>query len=387
MIEFLGHKINSKAAEKPQLSNDYQFFDTPSVTNIWGGHHFISDSMSSTLTQISSASAVSRTMVRAVPEMGVEDTSRTSQNLSTMNETCKRTFQLSVVQIQREETQICQSTVHEQRNKNNLMDNSNLQMISTPSIDRSSEFIRGVPSSDLNALLMNSSCTFAHDCSKSHNVTCTPDSRLAMSTELPPVLHLEKHPAAVPFPDGLSCMITPYPKPLGISESTDLSPLVNRSSTIDQNFMQKTEKSSAHEAIEVIVEGTKFTMADELEHKNSKNEDYRFTLTLSASLYGSNAQVSEKAKSKKLEDWCVVEKTVNNTDYTDPQSQSNPERAYPMQHEIRKRNTPRNFWVNWLRRPKERFPLVRYRLVNTKVLVVSLSYGLILSNSRNIAGL
>jgi len=296
MIEFLGHKINNRTAEKPQLSNDYHFSDTPSVTNILGDHHFISDSMSSILTQISSASAVSKTMMRAIPELGDENTTGTSQNLSTIYETFERTFPLPVEHIQLEETQVNQSSVHEQQYKNNSMYNSGQQ-----------------------------------------------NSRLEISTELPPVLHLQKHPAAVSFPCGLSCIITPYPESLGISESTELSPLVNRSSTIDQNSMQKTEKRSSHEVTEVIVEGTKLRMADELEHKNSKNEDHRFTLTLSASLYGLSAPVSEKVKSKKLEDFYLVGKTENITDYADLQSRSGLERAYPMQYEICQRITTRNF--------------------------------------------
>lgn len=379
MIEFFDNKISSINAGRPQFSHDDLFFDATSLTNILDGQHFILDNTS---TQCPSASAVSKTTMRAITELGVEDKSQTFQYLSMMNESWGRISQLPVEHLQLN-TQLYQLSVYEQRYKNNLMYNSGLKITVTSPIHRSREVTRGVLSSNMSVLLFNSSFTFVHYWLKSHNKTCTPNTCSAMSNELPPTLHLQKHPAAVSFPDGLSCVITPYPKPMGISEGIEPPPFPNISPTIVQISMQKTEKGSAHEVDKGIV-GTKLGMTGEIEHKISKYENYKDTLNISEGFYGSKVQISEKVKCKQLEDLYLVGRTDSNANHADLQNQSSPRGAFPMQQEIRQRKFFRNCWVNWLRRPKLRFPLVWYQLVHTKTMVIWLSYGLLLSKSTNI---
>jgi len=285
-IEFLGSRINSKAFERAQLSNDNLVFDAPSQCSTLDGQHSILNTTSTSPLR-PTASAVPERMARAVSELGIEDKSQLSQKLFMM--------------------------------------------------------IEGVPPSNLNTLTLNSACTVVDCCSKSHNVICTPDSCLSMATELPPVLHLQKHPAALNLPDGISCVITPYPEPLEISESIEPYPLANISSTFIPISIQKTRKDSAHEVLKKLAEGTKLGKADELENKNSKYKDYKELSNLFLSLPESKAPVSEKVEGRKPEESYLVGTTDKNPDDADLWSQASFGAAFPMQHEVSQRIVPRNY--------------------------------------------
>merc|ERR1719382_1381413 len=49
--------------------------------------------------------------------------------------------------------------------------------------------------------------------------TCTPDPYLGASPQLPPVLQLNKQAATITMPDGICCVINPYPERLGVTIS------------------------------------------------------------------------------------------------------------------------------------------------------------------------
>jgi len=78
----------------------------------------------------------------------------------------------------------------------------------------SSERTKSV-SSCLGAPLEDSSCASTYDlsygCSNGPSSFAASCSPVTSSTEMPPVLHLFGHPVEVPFPDGMSCTISPRP--------------------------------------------------------------------------------------------------------------------------------------------------------------------------------
>merc|ERR1719285_812913 len=130
--------------------------------------------------------------------------------------------QLTLEDKQLVEAQKDQPIASEQLCQNSLPHNSKLNVQSAT--HSTCGCLRGVPSTYLNSPCKLDQCD-------NFDYSSSPDPCLAMTPELPPVLHLHKNPVAIPFPDGLSCVINPYPDPLAISEITKPSPSANISSS------------------------------------------------------------------------------------------------------------------------------------------------------------
>lgn len=163
----------------------------------------------------------------------------------------------------------------------------------------------------LNAPLLKSSCTPVNSSSivynssslKSHAKYSTPVSRLAKAPEMPPVLHLQKDPAIITFPEGISCVISQRPYQSGITKTTE--PL-SSSSNSARNFptsVKNTKANSDHAMIKKYHEGTKLEMVDgrilskvyceKLGNEHVSGADLKIRSP------GSNAKLFEKTKFRK----------------------------------------------------------------------------------------
>lgn len=92
---------------------------------------------------------------------------------------------------------------------------------------------------------------------------CIPNSDIAASPELPPVLQLHKHPAAVTFPDGICCVIIPHPNRAGILQSLEPSASSINSASSSPIFKERNQAKSTHEVVMKSVEFQKLGMADD----------------------------------------------------------------------------------------------------------------------------
>jgi len=375
MIKTSGASINCKGNERPELPNDNLILHSRiQSTNIIEGQGFMLDVC---FPPPWCSSSMSNMMTMSTSVLQIGDESWPYQNLSMMN--VDSTQPLKDTKLTK--AQMYQPMANEQLYKNHLADTSELTSPSAGHHTR--ECIRGMPSTNLNSPCRLDQCsTIDYSSSyKYHNVTCTPDPCLSIKPELPPVLHLHKQPVAVPFPDKFSCVIRPYPDPSVISQINNLSSSANTSSSRVPISVQKTQNNFAHEITMKSIEGSKFGMgADELESAKSKY-DNNGSLSLCISLSGPKALVLEKLQRKKTEDLHLVGMTNNNIDDATTQNQNSNRREFPMQHETHQRVPPGNCWLNWLRLPNLRFPLIKYRLVNTKVITVCLSYGLFMTDN------
>jgi len=197
---------------------------------------------------------------------------------------------------------------------------------------------------------------------------------------------LQKQSVAVPIPDNLYCEISPYPDPSVISEISELSSYENTSSNKASISAQKTQKNFAHEVLMSSVEGSKLGIAaDEFESAKSKY-DNNGSPNLCKSWSGPWAQVSEKRQRKKSEDLHLIENTHNYFKDGTTQNQYSTRRAFPNQDETQQRVPTRKCWLKWLKFPNPRFPFVKYRLVNTKVITLCLSYGILTTDKAKNKG-
>jgi len=373
MIEtIIGARINSKGDEIPELPNDNLILVGPAQSNIIEGQEVMLD-ISSPSPWCSSA--ISKTMTMSTSALEIGNERWPSQNLSMTN---VNSTQLTPEDTLLLEAQMYQPLVNEQVYEDILAHNSKQTI---PSVThRKGGCFRSVSSTNLSSLCKLDQCgTMDYSSSNKSNITCTLDSCLAMTPELPPVLHLHKNPVADPYPDGLSCVINPYPDPLAISEITKPSPSANISSSGLPISVKKIQKNITHE-VAIKSDGGGMA-AGEFEWAKSKYDD-NGSLNLCISLSDPKPQVSEKLQRKKSEDLHLIGETHSNLD-AKIQNQQSARRALPMQHETQCRVPPENCWLNWLRLPNPRFPLTKYRFVNTKVIAVCLSYGLLMSDSQN----
>jgi len=90
-----------------------------------------------------------------------------------------------------------------------------------------------------------------------HTVSRTPVSCSATSPEVPPVLNLHKHPAAVTFPNGICCVISPRPDRSGISKQIEPSSSENNSASNLPINVQKPQANFAHAMVKKSFEGMK----------------------------------------------------------------------------------------------------------------------------------
>lgn len=374
MIEtIIAARINKKDDEIPELLNDNLILDEPTQSSIIEGQELVLDISSPSPW---SSSAISKAMTISTSELENGDERWPSQNLSMAN---VNSTQLALEDTLLLEAQMYQQLVNEQVYANILARNSKQTIPSET--HRKCGCFQGESSATLNSQCKSNQCgTIDYSSSnKSYYATCTLESCLAMTPELPPVLHLHKNPVAGPFPDRLSCVINSYSDPLAISEITKPSPSANISSTGLPISVKKIRKNFTHEAAIKSDEGG--MAAGEFECAKSKCDDTG-SLNLCISLSVPKTQVSKKQKRKKFEDLHLIEETHSNLD-AKIQNQHNARRALPVQHETHRRVPPGNWWLNWLRLPNPRFPLTKYRLVNTKVIAVCLSYGLLMSDNQN----
>jgi len=164
----------------------------------------------------------------------------------------------------------------------------------------------------LNAPLLKSSCTPVNSSSivynnssslKSHAKYSTPVSRLAKAPEMPPVLHLQKDPAIITFPEGISCVISQRPYQSGITKTTE--PL-SSSSNSARNFptsVKNTKANSDHAMIKKYHEGTKLEMVDgrilSKVYCEKLGNEHVSGADLKIKSPGSNAKLFEKTKFRK----------------------------------------------------------------------------------------
>lgn len=147
-----------------------------------------------------------------------------------------------------------------------------MQTTINPPISRSRPCTQCVSGTNGNVPLLKSPCTLNYyrsvnySCScKSHTITPACDSNLETSPELPPVLHLNKQPAAT-MPDGISCEIHPYPEQSGvIITKTDPSSTGDApASSLPHGELEKS-MNSAHEVVRTV-DVTKLGMTDDRFH-------------------------------------------------------------------------------------------------------------------------
>lgn len=363
MIESSGTWTNSEGNKKPELPNDNVILDAPTQSNIVEGHDVMLDVWSRSP---SCSSAVSQTMTMSTSALENGEESWPTQNLYMMNEI---PTQLTLEDTQLIEAQKDQPIASEQLGQNILPHNSKLNVLSAT--HSTCGCLRGVPLTYLNSPRKLDQCDTINYCS-------TLDPCLAITPELPPVLHLHKNPIAIPFPDGLSAVISPYPDPLAISEIIKPSLSANTSSSGVPMSVRKLEKNFAHEvAINSVEAGI---AVGEFEYAKSKYDD-NGPMNLFLSLHGPKAQISKKIHRKQPADLHLIGTTQNNLDDAKIQNQHCAQIAFPMQHETHQRTPSGNCWLHCLRLLNSRFPLIKYRLVNTKVITICLSYGLLMSAS------
>merc|ERR1719285_69362 len=146
-------------------------------------------------------------------------------------------------------------------------------MINPPIIPRSRPCTQCVCRINGKVPLLKSPCarnyhrSVNHNCScKSHTITSISDSYLETSPELPPVLHLNKHSAAITMPDGISCEINPYLEQSDvIITKTDPSSTGDTAASISPHGEQEKPMNSAHEVVRTV-DVTKLGMTDNRFH-------------------------------------------------------------------------------------------------------------------------
>jgi len=258
----------------------------------------------------------------------------------------------------------------------------NSKLTNPPVKQQTSGCIRGVPSTNLYSTCQLDECCTTDYSSSFESLTFTPDPCLTMTTELPPVLHLHKWAIAVPLPDNLSCVISPYPDRLAISENIKLSSSANTSSSRVPISVQKTKNNFNHEVAMKSLVGTKVMADYNFECAKTKYDDTG-SLTVCTSFSGRKAQVSEKQRTKSEYSHSAGE-TNNNLVIETIQNHYCTRGAFPIPHEMHKRVPSRNCYLNWLRLPNPKSPLIKYLLVKMKVITVFLSCGLLMSdNTKN----
>lgn len=149
------------------------------------------------------------------------------------------------------------SAGHQLYENHSLYKTANIQMMLHPLIPSSRQWTQDVSTANGDVPLLKSPGTLNHgssvnnsSSSKSHTVTFTPDSYIGTSPELPPVLHLNKHPAAITMPDGIYCVINPYPEQLGVTISkSEPSSTGNTSAGMLPNGEMEKPVNSPHEVI------------------------------------------------------------------------------------------------------------------------------------------
>lgn len=261
-VKTIGERIiNRKAIGSPVLSNVDIFFD-PATRR-----HNIFDLRSKSSEP---SSSVSTTKTMSNSELTLEDETHLGQKQSMMRLNSSHTCQRPPGHPLIVGAQICKALSYDQLYENYPLCNMAHMRMTIPLTNCSS--IQGVPCSNARGPLMISPYELDHGPATSHrssskllSVTCicTPNSDRAASPELPPVLQLHKHPAAVTFPDGICCVIMPHPNRAGILQSMEPSAPSSNSVSSLPTFTQRKQTEWTHEVIMKSVEGQKLGMADD----------------------------------------------------------------------------------------------------------------------------
>jgi len=262
-VKTLGERIiNRKDIGTPVVSNVDLFFD-PSTRR-----HNIFDLRSKSSEAWSS---VSTTKTMSNSEVTLEDETQLGQKHSIMRMNLSHTCQLPPEHTQIVGAQICKPLSYDQLYENHPLFNMAHMRMTIPLTHLSST--RGVPCSSVRGPLMISPYELDHGPATSHRSSskllsakcvCTPNSDIAPSPELPPVLQLHKHQAAVAFPDGICCEIMPYPKRAGVLQSLEPSALSSNSASSLPIFTQRKQAKWTHEVVRKSVGGQKLGMADDM---------------------------------------------------------------------------------------------------------------------------
>jgi len=261
-VKTLGERIiNRKAIGSPVLSNVDIFFDPPTR------RHNIFDLRSKSS---EASSSVSTTKTMSNSELTLEDETQLGQKHSMMRLNSSHTCQLPPERRQIVGAQICKPLSYDQLYENHPFCNMAHMCMNIPLTHRSST--RGVPCSNARGPLIISPyelnygpATSLRSSSKllSAKCICTPNSDISSSPELPPVLELHKHPAAVTFPDGICCVIMPHPNRAGILQSLEPSAPSSNSASSLPIFTHRKQAKWTHEVGMKSVEGQKLGMADD----------------------------------------------------------------------------------------------------------------------------
>jgi len=247
-VKALGERIiNRKAIGSPVLSNADLFFDPPTRRNN------IVDFRSKSAEP---SSSVSTTKTMSNSELTLEDETQPRQKHSMMHLNSSRTCRLPPEHTQIVGAQICEPLSYDQLYENYPLYNMGHMHMTIPLAHRSCT--RGVPCSNVSGPLMISPYMLDNNPATSHRSSpkllsvmciCTPNPNIAVSPELPPVLQLHKHPAAVTFPDSICCVIMPHPNRAGILQSLEQSASSNNSASSLPIFTERNQAKSTHEVV------------------------------------------------------------------------------------------------------------------------------------------
>jgi len=214
--------------------------------------------------------SVSTTKTMSNSELTLGAETQPGQKHSMMHLNSSRTCRLPPEDSQIVGTHICQPLSNNQLYENHPVCNMAHVRMSIPLAHRSCS--RGVPCGNASGppkisphMIDNERATSYRCSSKLLPVKriCTHNSDIAASPVLPPVLQLHKHQAAVTFPDGICCVITPHPNRASILLSLKPSaPPKNSASTLPI-FSQRKQGKSTHEVVMTSVEVQKLGMADD----------------------------------------------------------------------------------------------------------------------------
>jgi len=179
--------IKRNTAVSPVLTNDDQFFDTQ--TRSW-----TMEAIDFTL-DFGSTSSERNSLVCATKTMSTSALGSGDKGPRLQTSACDQLY-----------------------DNRSLYNVSHMQMMIHPPIPCSRNWTQVESTANENIPLFKSPSTLDHGSSINYNssseagtITCMPDSCLGTVSELPPVLHLNKHAAAITIPDVICCVINPYP--------------------------------------------------------------------------------------------------------------------------------------------------------------------------------
>jgi len=266
-VKTLGERIiYRKAIGSPVLSNVDLFFDPPTCSNIVFN-------FKSTLSERRSSASTTKAMTNS--KMGFEDETQPVQKHS-MHLNSNHTCQVPPEHTEIVEAQIYHPLLCDQLYKNHPWSNiPNMRMIVHPFTYHPSKRIGKcsmVSGPSIGSPYeYHGSATNQSPSSKSRSVTCICNTTTytAASPELPPLLQLHEHQATVSLPDGISCVINPYPDRSDNSKTFEPSVPANISASSLPTCKQRYQGKSTHEVVMKSVEGQELRITDHSLIKNT----------------------------------------------------------------------------------------------------------------------